>query len=131
MSNLLRLGIAIVVGAHGVGHVLFLVPLLGIADWGQPIQSWLLGGGWLAKGVGSLIWLAAVVGFTAVAIGFFNMADWWRTVAIVAAAVSTLGLILFWATPVSSPILSALVFNLVVLGALLVFHWPPVAQPTV
>ncbi|MBK8905294.1 MAG: hypothetical protein IPM53_29195 [Anaerolineaceae bacterium] len=130
MSNWMRLIVALVVGAHGIGHVLFLVPLLGIADWGQPAQSWLLGGGWLAKGVGSLIWLAAIMGFTAVAIGFFNMADWWRTVAIVVAAVSTLGLILFWGNPVSSPILSALIFNLVVLAALLVFHWSPVAQPT-
>ena len=34
MSNLLRLGI--VVGAYGVGHVLFLVPSLRTADWGQP-----------------------------------------------------------------------------------------------
>lgn len=130
MSNWLRLVLAVVVGAHGVGHVLFLVPLLGIAGWGQPTRSWLLGSGGLAKGVGSIVWLLAVVGFTAVAIGFFKMADWWRTVAIVATAVSTLGLILFWVTPVSSPILSALVFNLAVLGALLVFHWPPAAQLT-
>jgi hypothetical protein len=130
MSNWIRLILTIVVGAHGLGHVLFLVPLLGIADWGQPAQSWLLGGGWLSKGLGSLIWLAAVVGFTAVAIGLFNMTEWWRTVAIVAAAVSTVGLLLFWTNPVGSPVLSALVFNLVMLGALLIFHWPPVAQPT-
>jgi hypothetical protein len=130
MSNLLRFILTIVVGAHGLGHVLFLVPLLGIADWGQPARSWLLGGGWLSKGLGSLIWLAAIVGFTAVALGIFNMTDWWRTVAIVAAAVSTLGLLLFWANPVNSPILSALVFNLWVLGTLLIFRWPPIAQPT-
>lgn len=130
MSNWVRLILAIVIGAHGVGHVLFLVPLLGVADWGQSTRSWLLGDGWLARGTGTLVWLVALGGFTAVAIGLYRMTDWWRTVALVAAAVSTLGLLLFWANPVSSPIISALVFNLLVLTALLVFKWPPVIHPT-
>lgn len=130
MSNLLRFVLVIVVGAHGLGHILFLVPLLGKADWGQPTRSWLLGDGWLARGLGGLIWLAAIVGFTAVAIGLMNSTGWWRPVAIAAAAVSSLGLLLFWTTPISSPVLSALVFNLMVLAALLIFHWPPVVQPT-
>ena len=130
MSNWLRFILTVVVGAHGLGHILFLVPLLGVADWGQPTRSWLLGDGWLARGVGSLFWLVAIVGFTAVAIGLINETDWWQTVAIGAAAVSSLGLILFWVNPVNSPILSALVFNLLVLSALLIFRWPPIAQPT-
>lgn len=129
MSNWMRLIVAVVVGAHGVGHILFLMPLLGIADWGQASRSWLLGEGWLARGVGSLIWLAVMVGFTAVAIGLYRMTDWWRTVAIIAAAVSTMGLLLFWANPVNSPVISALVFNLLVLATLLVFNWPPLIQP--
>jgi hypothetical protein len=130
MTNLVRLILTIVVGAHGLGHVLFLVPLLGVADWGQATRSWLLGDGWLARGAGTLIWLVALVGFTAAAIGILRMAEWWRTVALVAAAVSTVGLLLFWANPVNSPVVSALVFNLLVLGILLIFNWPPVAQPT-
>lgn len=130
MSNLARLFLACVVAAHGLGHVLFLVPLLGAANWGQTARSWLLGEGWLARGVGSFIWLAVIVGFTAVAIGIFRLSDWWRIVAIGAAAVSTVGLLLFWANPVNSPVVSALVFNLLVLAALLFFHWPPLTQPT-
>jgi len=59
---------------------------------------------------------------TVVAIGFFQLTNWWRVVAIVAAAVSSLGLLLFWAVPASSPVISTLVFNLLVLGALLIFH---------
>ena len=128
MSTFLRIVLAIVVGAHGIGHILFFVPLLGVADWGQATQSWLLADGWLAKGLGGLIWLAATLGFAAAAFGIFQEMAWWRTVAIVSAAVSALGLILFWANPVSSPTFSALVFNLLVLGSLLLFHWPPVAQ---
>jgi len=73
MSNWLRFILTVVVGAHGLGHVLFLIPLLGVADWGQPTRSWLLGDGWLARGLGSLFWLVAIVGFTAVAYGPFNV----------------------------------------------------------
>jgi hypothetical protein len=129
MTNWLRLVLALVVGGHGLGHILFLVPLLRMADWGQTTHSWLLGDGWLAKGLGTVIWLVAIVGFTVVAIGLFQLTSWWRTVAIVAAAVSTLGLLLFWAVPTTSPVISALTFNLLVLGALLIFHWPPVTHP--
>jgi hypothetical protein len=129
MSTLARLILAIVIGAHGLGHILFLVPLLGRADWGQPAQSWLWGRGGLAKGVGSLIWLVAILGLAAAAVGLFQMTDWWRAVAIVAALVSTAGLLLFWVSPPGSPVVSALVLNLLVLAALVIFHWPSVTEP--
>jgi hypothetical protein len=32
---MLRTVLAVAFAAHGIGHILFLVPLLGIADWGQ------------------------------------------------------------------------------------------------
>ena len=124
MANWLRLILALVIGAHGIGHSLFLVSLLGVADWGQSTRSWLLGDGWLAKVPGGLIWLTVIIGFVAVAVGFLNGSEWWRPLAIISAIVSSLGLLLFWATPVNSPTLSALVFNLLVLGSLLVFNWP-------
>lgn len=128
MSNWLRIILAIVVAAHGLGHILFLIPLLGIADWGQPSQSWLLGSGWPAKVVGTLIWLVAIFGFVAVAAGLLLEADWWQPVAIIAAIVSASGLLLFWMKPPGSPAISALVFDLLVLASIVVFHWPPVAQ---
>lgn len=130
MANWLRLVLALVVGAHGLGHILFLVPLLGVADWGQSNHSWLLGDGWLAKGLGSVIWLVVIVGFTAVAIGLFQSTNWWRAVALGAASVSSLGLFIFWTAPANSPVISALVFNLLVLGSLLIWHWPSVTQAT-
>ena len=129
MANWLRMVLALVVGAHGLGHVLFLVSLLGVADWGQSAHSWLLGDGWLAKGLGSVIWIVVMVVLTAVAIGLFQSTNWWRMMAVGAAAVSSLGLLLFWAVPATSPATSALVFNLLVLGSLLVWHWPPATQP--
>ena len=128
MANGLRLILALVIGAHGLGHILFLVSLLGVADWGQSTRSWLLGDGWLAKLPGGLIWITVIIGFVAVAVGFLNESEWWRSLAITSAIISSLGLLLFWATPVNSPTLSALIFNLLVLGSLLIFNWPPVIQ---
>jgi hypothetical protein len=128
MPTWLRIVLAIVVAAHGIGHILFLLPLLGAANWGQSAQSWLLGDGLFAKVIGGLIWLLAIVGFLTVAFGIFQETDWWRTLALAAAVVSTLGLALFWARPAGSPVISALVFNLLVAGALLVLNWPAAAQ---
>lgn len=124
MSNWLRIGLAVVVAAHGIGHILFLMPLISSTNWGQVSQSWLLGDGGLARGVGTVIWLVSLVGFLAAAFGIFRETDWWQTAAIVSAAVSTVGLVLFWSSPPTSPAISALIFNLLVLAALLIFHWP-------
>ena len=124
MSNWLRIVLAVVVAAHGIGHILFLMPLVSNTTWGQSAQSWLLGDGGLAKGLGVLIWLVALAGFVAAAFGIFRQTDWWQTGAIVSAIVSTVGLILFWSQPTTSPAVSALIFNLFILISLLVFHWP-------
>jgi hypothetical protein len=124
MSTFMRMILTLVIAAHGLGHVLFLAPLLGFANWGQAAQSWLIGTGGLAKGLGALIWLAAIAGFAAAAVGLFVSAEWWRPVAIAAALVSSAGLALFWRNPPGSPVISALVFNLLLLAALLIFHWP-------
>jgi hypothetical protein len=128
MSDFVRLILVVLLGAHGIGHILFLVPLLGIADWGQSTQSWLLGGDLLSRSLGTVIWLAVTLGFLGAAVGLFGQANWWRTVAIAASALSVIGLVLFWTNPATSPVFSALVFNLVVLLALLVLHWPPVTS---
>jgi len=129
MSNeMWRIILAVAIGAHGIGHVLFLVPLLGIADWGQSTRSWLLsnlGGDVVTRIVGSLLWLAATVGFVTVAVGMFGQQEWWRGLAIGSAAVSILGLVLFWGAPVSSSTFFPLLFDIAVLVALLLLRWPP------
>lgn len=127
-AQMWRIVLAVVVGAHGIGHVLFLMPLLGIAEWEQSGRSWLLGrigGDVVTRIVGSLIWLLAIAGFVAVAVGLLGQLSWWREVAIGSALVSMVGLLLFWSSPVSSSTLAPLVFDVVVLLALLVLRWPP------
>jgi hypothetical protein len=123
---MLRNVLALIVAAHGIGNILFLVPLLGIADWGQSTRSWLLTGEGGARLVGSALWVAAIVVFGAAVVGLLGQQTWWRTAAMIAAVVSTIGLILFWATPATSSAVAALVFNLLVLGSLLIVHFPSV-----
>lgn len=122
-----RAVLALALGAHGLGHMIFLVSTLGVADWGAPSRSWLLAdlaGGAVARITGSLIWSLALAGFVAAAIGLFAQQGWWRTVAPASAGVSLLGLVLFWINPPASSILSAGIFDLAVLVALLLVHWP-------
>ncbi len=126
MSNeLVRAILAIIVGAHGIGHVLFLAAVLGLTDWGQSSSSWLLSSEVVAKAVGGVIWAVALIGFVAAAIGVFSESSWWRTLAVVVSLVSLAGLALFWDNPPTQPVIAAAIFDVVVLLALLVFKWPP------
>ncbi len=108
---MLRTVLALVIAAHGIGHILFLIPLLGIADWGQSTRSWLF---------------AVMFAFGSVVFGLLGQYGWWRSAAIIAAVISIVGLILFWSTPMTAPAISALEFNLLVLAALLIAHWPSI-----
>jgi hypothetical protein len=98
--------------------VLFLIPLLGIADWGQSTQSWLLSGNLghvLAVVIGGLLWLVAIAGFIAVALGLLRQAKWLRRIAVGAALASLAGIVLFWSNPAGSSPLYAALFDLAVL----------------
>jgi hypothetical protein len=124
---MLRTAIGLVVLAHGLGHVLFLLPLLGIVDWGQSTRSWLLtnlGGTTLTQIVGGLIWVAVIAGFALTVAGMFTQQDWWRILALVSSVISLVGIVLFWNDKASSSTFFAAAFNIVVMLALLVAKWP-------
>ena len=128
-GNTLRTILALVVAAHGVGHVLLLAPCLGIAQWGQSARSWLLTGT-LGDGptrlIGGLLWLAVITGFVAAAIGLLGQHAWWRTLAVASAVVSLFALFLFARGGDAQPLLSAAAMDLVVMAALLLAHWPSI-----
>ncbi len=127
MSNeLWRIIIASVIAIHGIGHTLFLVPCLGIAKWGQTSHSWLLTpliGDTPTRAIGSLLWLAATVGFMAAGFGVFGHQSWWRTLAVGSSILSLFTLGLFASGLIQSA-LNAAVFDVVILLALLLAHWP-------
>lgn len=121
--------LAIIVMAHGIGHVLFVVPCLGIAQWGQSTHSWLLTrglGDTLTRAIGTLIWLAVIAGFTAAGVGLLGQHTWWRTVAVAAAGVSLLGIVIFAHGGDVQSQLSPGLMNVAILVALLWVHWPSV-----
>jgi hypothetical protein len=129
-NEMWRIGLAVLVGAHGIGHILFLVPTLGLADWGQSTYSWLLtnlAGDGVTRVVGSLLWLAATLGFVAVVVGILGQEGWWPAFAAGSAALSLLGLALFWGHPTTSSAVYATLFDIAILGAVLWVRWPPTA----
>jgi hypothetical protein len=129
MSNeMLRSVIAVLVVAHGIGHILFLISSLGLADWGQSTRSWLLTdqiGDKGARAVGSLLWLGATAGFVVAGLALLAGWAWWRPLSIVSAAISLLGLILFLSRRLTQPAVSAALFDAFLLVALVGLDWPP------
>jgi hypothetical protein len=129
---MLKLIIALVLLAHGIGHSMGLLQVFKIAtvnpQWNG--DSWLLtgpAGMTVTQVVGVSLWTAAIVGFAALAaviVGWLPEA-WFTPLAIGSATVSTVGLFFF---PVAFPVFStigALAVNVAVLVAVLWYHWIP------
>jgi hypothetical protein len=128
MSNeLIRTVLAIALFAHGVGHVLFMPIAYSTMHVPDSGRSWLLTNAlgvpvaqWIATGVAAV----ALSLFVASAYGIASQAAWWRTAAVVGAVVSAALIVAFWDGLPTSPAASALLFDGVVLVALLVLRWP-------
>lgn len=124
-----RIVVAGVTLVHGIGHVLFLVPCLGIAQWGQSAHSWLLSktlGDVATRVIGSVLWLVVLGGFLAAGVGVLGQGAWWRTMAIVSAGASLLALALFAGDGSMQPVLSAALMDIAILVALLWIRWPSI-----
>jgi hypothetical protein len=120
--------LAIVVLAHGVGHVLFLAPTIRLANWaGQTGHSWLLtptGGESVTQVVGGIIWVVTMILFVAGVIGFLTGHDWWRAAIVAGAVVSIVGIVVMWDGIATTNAVFALVFDVLILGSILWAHWP-------
>ena len=134
--NKLTWVIAIVFVIHGIGHVMCLLPALGLdasPTWNS--DSWLLTGiiGQPAANVVSIvIWLAAIIGFLLAALALMGWGvphEWWRPLAVVSAVISLIGVFLFrnafaaWFNKAG-----AITVDLAVLIGLLLLHWPAEQQ---
>jgi hypothetical protein len=102
-ASTLRIVVAVVLTAHGIGHALAILPVFGVklSDKHSP-SSWILTGllgGTLASRFGFLIWISALMGFVGAGLGLLGWlvpTDWWQPLAIGAAITSLLGLFIFW-----------------------------------
>ena len=127
-GNLWRIILGLMITAHGVGHVYFLVAALGIASWGQKVQSWLLdslAGGALIQPVAILVWFVVTGIFITSGLGVWLGQGWWRNVAVAGAIVSLFGITVFATGLPFNPTINPVVFNIAVLVALLLLDWPP------
>ena len=102
-SSTLRTIIAIFLFVHAIGHVQGVIAGLGVLNsenWNA--KSWLFDGILGEKGSRTLalvIWAVCVLGFLATAFAFLGIGiphHLWRTLAIVFAIPSILGLIFYW-----------------------------------
>lgn len=125
--DLVRWIVALFVFAHGVGHVLFAPLLAGAMRLDSTGHSWLLTsvlGDGPTRAVASIVAAAVTVAFIVVAGGIVLQTTWWRGLAVGAAIASVVLVAAMWDGLPGSPAAAAVAFDIVILGALLVAHWP-------
>jgi hypothetical protein len=130
---MVRIVIALVLLAHAIGHVLGPLQVLRIStvnpEWHG--DSWLLSG--LGTSVsqiaGLAIWIAALVGFVAVAAVVMGWlpAEWWAPLAIGSSVVSLMGIVLFPAAFPTFSTIGAVVVDVAVLLGVFWLNWSPAA----
>jgi hypothetical protein len=128
---LLRLVIALVLMAHGIGHSMGLLQMFKVAtvnsEWHG--DSWLLTGPIGSSGtqlVGTVLWVGAIVGFVGVAAVILGWlpASWFVPLALASSAASLAGVALF---PIAFPLFSTIgaVLVDVALLAAVWLQWTP------
>ncbi len=129
---MLKLAIALVLAAHGVGHSMGILGAFKLAFVNPAWQgdSWILGdlvGPGPTQAIGTALWALAIVGFImlgGVVLGWLPVA-WWQPLAVASSVASLLGVALF---PIAFPTFStlgALAVDLGVLVAAIWYGWSP------
>jgi len=140
-GTVLRAIIAIVFAFHGVGHAMGVIPALGVVNREGSSQGWLKNWSsrsWLLTNLlgnaGSrilcvILYGAALIGFLGAALALLGWGiphDWWRTLAVVSAAISLVALLLFWNALIFlfPHKVGALAIDIATLACLLLLNWP-------
>jgi hypothetical protein len=129
--NIIALLVGVFFIAHGLIHILYVVPA---PDENWPFDlshSWLLIrlglGERVLRGLGTVLWIAAMAGFVLAGLGVFGiplLKDVWRPVAAVSSVVSFLLIGLFW----HRSFVFALLIDAAIFVALVWAQWPSVAM---
>lgn len=132
-SGLIKIVAAVVLIAHGIGHVLGLWAAIGKSmTETQSSRSWLLSpvlGGTIPQIIMFILFLAALIGFIGAGLGIFDWlvpADRWLDWAVWASFLSIAALVLFpRGFPTLFPnVIGALLVDVVVLVFMWRQHWP-------
>lgn len=124
---LVKMAVAGVLGAHGVGHALGWIPALGLARFeGTAGGSWLLGGV-LGDGGSRLVavglFAVPTVGFVAAAAGILLGQPWWRPVAVASAGASLAATALFPQAFPAGSTAGSIAVNVLVLYGIVIAGW--------
>ncbi len=122
-NNLLRWVLAIVLLAHGVGHVMGFVASWTTVPMGFTDRPWLLSDAITVHStvgrVFGLLWLVAMGAFLVGVYGLIGHQVWWRPLLIAAALISLFVILPWWNTVTPGSRIGAAVVDVVVLVALL------------
>ena len=123
---IIRIIIVFVIAAHGIGHVMGVMSPLGIEIQGGSGDSWALSrfGSGVTSVAEIILWLIPTIGFVIAAIGLWNGAEWFRTVAVFSAVASLLAIGIFPAQLPTFSMIGAVAVDVALLAAILVFGWP-------
>jgi hypothetical protein len=131
----MKVVIAAVLFAHGIGHVMGPLQVLKVAvinpTWTG--ESWLLtgvAGTTVSQVIGVVLWATALVGFVAAAavvVGWLP-ATWWVPLTIVSSIASLLAVALFPNAFPPSSTFAAVVVDIAVLTSVVWFRWAPSAM---
>jgi hypothetical protein len=126
-SNVIRILVAGVIGAHGVGHVLGWLPAVGAVSFaGMSGRSWLLDGvvgDGTSRVMAAALFMIPTFGFVAAAVGLLTGQPWWRQAAVVSAAVSLMATALYPQAYGTGSTVGAVAVNAALLGSILVAGW--------
>lgn len=130
--NGMRWAVGLVLVIHGIGQFLGVLALTQIGPDSWNARSWLLSdaiGEGPARVLSTVLWVSALALFVAAGLAVLGIgAEYtsWRTLAVVGAALSLVGMVLFWnAFPVLFPNkIGSLAVNLTVLIGVLITDWP-------
>lgn len=129
---MIRIALALVLVAHGIGHSMGLLQVFRIATinpaWNG--DSWILsgiGGTTVAQAVGVVLWSIAMIGFIVLGGVVLGIAPpaWWAPLGAVSAVASLLGLVLFPAAFPAFSTIGALVVDVAVVVAVGWYQWVP------
>jgi hypothetical protein len=133
-TQLIKIIIPLVLLLHGLGHGGAIGALISI-DRGVPSGKWLSARSWLfpklspnaAKVITITFWAISLLGFVAAAFSFWGIlipVDLWRTLALVFAFISLIGIVLFWGRWPLFNTLAAQAVNLAIFITQLWVRWP-------
>ena len=118
---MIRWLIVIAMLMHGVGHMVFFLEAFAGSPMGFADAPWLLPGAFtVTSAVGkafALLWLLAMLGFLAAAIGLLTRRSWWPALAVASAVISLAVLLPWWNTITPSSRVWVLLADLVIIAA--------------